>query len=84
MISARGVDVHRTAHSNAISLRIGTGRREHRSSSDFANALRDIGIYKDKHIPDLYTRASIYQRTDDHYNTRGTATFVNKNADLSR
>ena len=54
--------------------------------------LRGIGVLNDKSIPMPYQRGSVMQRlellrglmdTDGHCNTRGTATFVNKNGRLA-
>jgi hypothetical protein len=53
--------------------------------------LRSLNLLRNKHIPVFYQRASTAQRlallrglmdTDGHCNTRGTATFVNKNEQL--
>jgi phage terminase large subunit-like protein len=50
--------------------------------------LRDLGVLHNKHLPEMYLRASTQQRremlrglmdTDGHVERRGTATFVNKN-----
>ena len=93
LLSGRGVQVERTTHDAAVSLRIGSGRRGDRASSDFANSLRKLGVYKDKHIPRCYFEASAHQRmmllrglmdTDGHCGTRGTAVFVNANEVLAR
>jgi hypothetical protein len=76
-----------------VTLAIGSGRRGNRTSSDFTNALREIGAYHRKHIPESYLRGPITQRfallqglmdTDGHCDTRGTATFVNTNDQLAR
>lgn len=57
-----------------------------------AHFLRELGVLGDKHIPRDYLVASISQRmellrglmdTDGSCNTRGTATFVNKNKRLA-
>lgn len=56
------------------------------------SALRRMGLINNKHIPDEYLRASVYQRrellrglmdTDGHCNSRGTATFINMNGHLA-
>jgi hypothetical protein len=62
LLEATGIRVRRRTHSNAVTLRIGTGVRGKRTSSDFANALRSLGVYKSKLIPPVYLRASIKQR----------------------
>lgn len=55
--------------------------------------LRRMGLWKNKHIPEKYMRASIHQRTellrglmdtDGYCNDRGTADFVNTNERLAR
>jgi hypothetical protein len=92
-LASTGLKVQRTSHSNAVTLAIGSGRRGNRTSSDFTNALREIGVYHRKHIPESYLRGPITQRfallqglmdTDGHCDTRGTATFVNTNDQLAR
>ncbi len=90
-LTEAGAAVERARHSNAITLRIGSGRRGNRASSDFANALRTLGVYRDKHIPASYQRASTNQRvellrglmdSDGYCNPRGTAYFSNKSERL--
>jgi hypothetical protein len=62
LIASCGVGVAVTSHSNAASIRIGSGERWKKSSSDVASALRSLGVYYDKRIPAIYQRASIEQR----------------------
>ncbi len=92
LLSDCGMEVNQTKHSNAIALRIGSGRRGNRSSSDFTNALRTIGVYSEKQIPKSYLRASRKQRlrllqglmdSDGTCNPRGTAMFCNVNRRLA-
>ena len=54
--------------------------------------LKTLGLFRNKHIPEAYQRASVAQRTallqglmdtDGHCDTRGTATFVNTNEALA-
>ena len=63
---------------------LGPGIRGQRNTG-LNSELRKLGILGDKHIPEMYLRASVYQRmellrglmdTDGHCNARGTATFV--------
>lgn len=93
LLRSRGAVVTRTTHSNAVSLRVGSGRRGDRASSDFANSLRKLRVYNDKYIPRCYLEASAHQRlmllrglmdTDGHCDTRGTAGFANANERLAR
>src|ERR1700722_11999546 len=92
-IAATGIHVHRRSHSNSVTLAIGNGRRGDRSSSEVSNALREIGVYRNKHIPEIYHQSSVKQRisllnglmdTDGHCDVRGSATFVNVNANLAK
>jgi intein/homing endonuclease len=92
LLNDTGIAVERLSHSNAVTLRVGSGRRGNRMSSNFTNALRALGVYRNKHIPALYLRASKAQRlallqglmdTDGHCDTRGKATFVNTNEALT-
>jgi hypothetical protein len=57
------------------------------------SVLKGLGLCHDKHIPIFFKRASVEQRfdllrglmdSDGHCNTRGTATFVNKNKRLAQ
>ncbi len=82
-IAAEGCGVGR----NATPLR----SSEYRKINGLSGLLRGLGLYDNKHIPVFYQRASVRQRlellrglmdTDGHCNTRGTATFVNKNERL--
>ena len=91
LLCGTGYAVNASTHSNAVSLRIGNGKRGDRASSDFTNGLRDIGVYKNKRIPQDYLLAAPGQRlallqglmdSDGHCNVRGTATFVNTNENL--
>jgi hypothetical protein len=76
---------------------VGVDRTPHRSAQlrtvhgGMHSALRELGLLRNKHVPQKYLRASIAQRmellrglmdTDGHCNTRGTATFVNINERL--
>ena len=61
-LTAAGVKVRRRSHSNAVTLVLGTGKRGNRYSSDIADALRSLSIYKAKAIPEIYMRASVAQR----------------------
>lgn len=54
--------------------------------------LRSLGVLNNKHVPQEYAEASVYQRmqllrglmdSDGHCNTRGTATYVTKNQHLA-
>jgi hypothetical protein len=92
-LSTCGVEVNNTRHSNAVTLRLGTGRRGDRSSSDVANVLRRLNVMGNKHIPLAYMRGSVAQRmallqglmdTDGTCNTRGTATFAQAKPALAR
>ena len=87
-----GIEVNRTNHSNSVSLRLGTGIRGKRTSSDMANALRSLGVMGNKHIPNAYMNSSIRQRiallqglmdTDGCCNTRGTATFCQADENIA-
>ena len=62
LIASCGVGATVTQQSNAASIRIGSGERWKKSSSDVATALRSLGVYRDKKIPAIYQRASIEQR----------------------
>ena len=62
LLQETGVKVAMTSHSNAASLRLGTGVRGDRTSSDVAGALSSLGIYREKRIPRLYMEASERQR----------------------
>jgi predicted phage terminase large subunit-like protein len=93
LLRSRGVAVEAKIRPGAMRLRLGTGKRGDRRSSDFANALRSAGVYHDKHIPTIYQRASIHQRlmllrglmdTDGHCGTRGGAVFVSARERLAR
>lgn len=61
-LSSSGVLVRNRKHSNAVAHRVGTGRHGKPGSSDVINALRLLGVFHDKHIPDLYQMASEPQR----------------------
>ncbi|MEQ8195320.1 MAG: hypothetical protein RIB59_12615, partial [Rhodospirillales bacterium] len=88
ILRARGIEVQSTSRESAVSMRLGSGKKGKRTSSELANELRRLKIYRHKAIPSVYLRASIEQRhallqglmdSDGTCNTRGTATFVNKN-----
>lgn len=61
-IRAAGIAVARVRHYNCVSLRLGKGRRGDRTSSEFTNALRVLGIFRKKMIPDAYLNGSVEQR----------------------
>ena len=91
LLLLEGIQVSRSSHSNCVSLRIGNGVRGKRASSDFANALRALGVFESKHVPRPYLLASPRQRlgllqglmdTDGSVSARGTAVFVNTNEAL--
>jgi predicted phage terminase large subunit-like protein len=91
LLAARGVKVSRVDRPHCVTLRLGTGVRHKRGSSDVVRALRELGILRAKAIPAQYLRASVHQRmqllrglmdTDGHCDARGTATFVNTNRSL--
>lgn len=91
LLLLEGIQVSRSSHSNCVSLRIGSGVRGKRASSDFANALRALGVFESKHVPRPYLLASPRQRlgllqglmdTDGSVSARGTAVFVNTNEAL--
>src|SRR5215471_8914894 len=93
LLLARGVEVSRASHSNAVTLRTGNGVRGRAGSSWFTQALRDLGVYRDKAIPAQYMTASAHQRmmllrglmdTDGHCAIDGSATFVSANERLAR
>lgn len=92
-LSSCGVEVTRALRSRAIALRLGTGIRGDRTSSDVGNVLRRLGVRGNKHIPLAYMRGSIAQRmallqglmdTDGTCDTRGTASFCQANLTLSQ
>lgn len=65
---------------------------KNQKGTGLASTLREMGLRNNKHIPREYLVASIRQRrellqglmdTDGHCNTRGTASFVNKNRRLA-
>ncbi len=91
LLRGRGYAVTRTAHSNSVSLRLGSGIRGRRRSSDFVNGLRELGIYSEKRVPDEYLTASEDQRrallqglmdTDGAIKEDGQCFFVNTNGRL--
>jgi hypothetical protein len=93
MLRSRGALVNAKLRPRSVKLRVGTGVRGNRTSSDFANQLRALGVYATKRIPDEYQKASIYQRmmllrglmdTDGTCNPAGTATFCNRSAALAK
>lgn len=93
LLRKTGITVSRTTHSNAVSLRLGNGRRGDRTSSEFTTALRALGAWGTKQLPHIYRHAAVEQRlallqglmdTDGHCDARGTATFVNTNYHLAR
>lgn len=66
---------------------------EYRCVEGLTTRLRDLGLLNNKHIPPHYETAAVDQRlallqglmdTDGHCDERGTATFVNINADLAK
>lgn len=78
---------------HVVNIRMGTGVRGKRGSSDVSNALRKIGVLYDKHIPAEYLTCSVDQRfallqglmdTDGCCNTRGTAQFTSAKEPLAR
>lgn len=86
ILRGRGVIVHATVHKSVVRIRIGSGVRGDRSSSNFANKLRSLGVYHKKSIPREYLTASIYQRmmllrglmdTDGSCTENGRAIFCN-------
>ncbi|MGH6792639.1 MAG: LAGLIDADG family homing endonuclease, partial [Methyloceanibacter sp.] len=93
LIAATGTQVSiKRRPPRATTLRLGSGIVSNRTSSDVANALRALGVYRNKQIPPVYLRASASQRlallqglmdTDGHCDTRGTATFINTNERLT-
>lgn len=92
ILSSRGITVRRRVHSNSVTLVLGSGIRGKRGSSDFRNGLRELGIYREKHIPQVYLRASAHQRmmllrglmdTDGCCNNRGTAMFCSAKESLA-
>jgi len=87
-----GARVSSQRHSNAVMLRIGTGQKGDRGSSDFSTALKKLGIYRSKAVPHAYLVAPPQERlallqgmmdTDGTVDKRGTATFVNVNESLA-
>lgn len=62
LLESTGVKVSRTAHSNAVSLRLGNGVQGNRSSSVFMSTMCNLGVIGNKHIPRIYLRASMDQR----------------------
>ncbi|HVZ17485.1 MAG TPA: LAGLIDADG family homing endonuclease, partial [Terriglobales bacterium] len=86
------VAVHKRRHANAVTLALGNGIRFKRGSNGFSNALRALGVWKDKHVPEAYLKASPDQRlallqglmdTDGYCNLRGTAYFTSINQRLA-
>jgi predicted phage terminase large subunit-like protein len=84
LLRAEGIAVTRKERKHCVRLRLGDGIQGKRTSSDFMNAIRALGLAKNKHIPSVYLRASEAQRlallqglmdTDGTCNTRGTASF---------
>jgi hypothetical protein len=80
-----GISVHRANHSNAVSLRVGSGIRGNRLSSEFTTTLRNLGIFREKRIPQGLFRAAIEQRwallqglmdTDGSCKVKGQCMFV--------
>lgn len=61
-LEACGVNVRRQVHSNSVNLALDGGVRGHKGSSPFIAALRSLGIFGFKRIPDAYLRASASQR----------------------
>ena len=85
LLESRGVEVSVASHTNGVSLRIGSGVLGKRTSSDFNNSLRDLGIFDEKRIPEIYMQSCIAHRmdllrglmdTDGSCDKNGTATFV--------
>lgn len=91
LLNATGINVTRRDYEKQVFLSLGTGVRGDKSSSDFKNALRKLGIDKLKSVPSKYLLSSATNRlhllrglmdTDGHVEIRGTATFVNTNENL--
>ncbi len=62
-LEGAGALVHEATHSNSVSLRIGNGKcGGNNRKSDVVEALRELGIYQDKRIPQKFLRSSIDQR----------------------
>ena len=89
LLRSEEIAVSRRIHSNAVSLRLGNGRRG--APSDFIDALRELGIWENKGVPESYLHARPKDRlallqglmdTDGSVERRGTATFVNTNENL--
>lgn len=62
LLRATGISVSRARHSNCVSLRVGSGIRGKRGTSDVRNALRALGIIHKKAIPEQYLLGSEDQR----------------------
>lgn len=92
-IRVKGVsaDERKSSNQNTGSYRLDCGIQG-KKGAGMTGLLRRLGILNNKHIPDIYMNASIYQRmellrglmdTDGTCNDRGTATFANANEQLA-
>lgn len=93
-IRAKGVsaDEFKTSNISTGGYRLNRGIRGKKGTGMTAQ-LRRMGLLNNKHIPNEYLNASVYQRmellrglmdTDGHCNTRGTADFRNINKRLAK
>ena len=91
-LASTGIEVRQRRHTNAVTLVLGNGHRYKRGTNDFSNALRALGVWRDKHVPEAYLNASVPQRlallrglmdTDGYCNPRGTAYFTSINPRLT-
>ena len=63
LLGQTGIDtVVRSSGKGKFTVKLGTGIAGKRGSSDVNNALRELGIFNDKRIPEHYLLASIEQR----------------------
>jgi len=62
LLKSTGIAVNRVKHSNCVTLRIGSGIRGNRNSSEIMNAIREYNLNNNKHIPEIYKTADIESR----------------------
>ena len=82
-----------TFKDRASNILIDGGRQHVPGSNPFVNALRELGVYDNKHIPDIYLQGSTKQRwellcglmdTDGYCSKNGECEFVQKDERMAR
>ena len=78
-------------HDRANKIVIGSGTRGVKGSNPFINSLRELDVFNNKHIPDVYLQGSVEQRwellrglmdTDGYVSKAGQCQFTQKNRAL--